>query len=89
MATNWICNYAVVQATLPGVQNLQYKFWIVWGVSDIVVPLICNQLTRIQVICAAFIPITYLFYPEVCTRITQPFPSKLAYRLLPDGKSKS
>lgn len=22
MATNWICNYAVVQATLPGIQNL-------------------------------------------------------------------
>jgi MFS family permease len=32
MATNWICNYAVVQATLPGIQNLGYKFWIVWAV---------------------------------------------------------
>ncbi|KAK3726075.1 hypothetical protein LTR37_000223 [Vermiconidia calcicola] len=32
MATNWICNYAVVQATLPGVKNLGYKFWIIWGV---------------------------------------------------------
>merc|ERR1711939_1244134 len=31
MATNWICNYAVVQATLPGVENLGYKFWIVWA----------------------------------------------------------
>jgi len=31
MATNWICNYAVVQATLPGIQNLGYKFWIVWA----------------------------------------------------------
>lgn len=30
MATNWICNYAVVQATLPGIENLGYKFWIVW-----------------------------------------------------------
>ncbi|KAK4554878.1 hypothetical protein LTR86_008026 [Recurvomyces mirabilis] len=51
MATNWICNYAVVQATLPGVQNLGYKFWIVWAV-----------------ICAAFIPVTYLFYPETANR---------------------
>ena len=32
MATNWICNYAVVQATLPGIANLGYKFWIVWAV---------------------------------------------------------
>ena len=23
-------NYAVVQATLPGIENLGYKFWIVW-----------------------------------------------------------
>jgi len=30
MATNWICNYAVVQATLPGIENLGYKFWIIW-----------------------------------------------------------
>ncbi|KAK0272889.1 hypothetical protein LTR35_012559 [Friedmanniomyces endolithicus] len=51
MATNWICNYAVVQATLPGVQNLGYKYWIVWAV-----------------ICAAFIPITYFFYPETANR---------------------
>lgn len=27
-----ICNYAVVQATLPGIQNLGYKFWIIWAV---------------------------------------------------------
>ncbi|EGP92429.1 sugar transporter [Zymoseptoria tritici IPO323] len=51
MATNWICNYAVVQATLPGIENLGYKFWIVWAV-----------------ICAAFIPVTYLFYPETANR---------------------
>ncbi|KXT03859.1 hypothetical protein AC578_8939 [Pseudocercospora eumusae] len=51
MATNWICNYAVVQATLPGIANLGYKFWIVWAV-----------------ICFAFIPITYLFYPETANR---------------------
>lgn len=25
-------NYAVVQATLPGIDNLGYKFWIVWAV---------------------------------------------------------
>jgi hypothetical protein len=25
----WSQNYAVVQATLPGVENLGYKFWIV------------------------------------------------------------
>ncbi|KAM0709556.1 hypothetical protein Q7P35_003595 [Cladosporium inversicolor] len=31
MATNWICNYAVVQATLPGIENLGYKFWIIWA----------------------------------------------------------
>lgn len=32
MSTNWICNYAVVQATLPGIENLGYKFWIIWAV---------------------------------------------------------
>ncbi|KAK6388317.1 hypothetical protein LTR65_007995 [Meristemomyces frigidus] len=31
MATNWIMNYAVVQATLPGISNLGYKFWIIWA----------------------------------------------------------
>ena len=51
MATNWICNYAVVQVTLPGIDNLGYKFWIIWAV-----------------ICFAFIPITYLFYPETANR---------------------
>jgi hypothetical protein len=40
-----------VQATLPGIQNLGYKFWIIWAV-----------------ICFAFIPITYLFYPETANR---------------------
>jgi hypothetical protein len=28
MATNWISNYMVVQVTLPGIQNLGYRFWI-------------------------------------------------------------
>jgi len=51
MATNWILNYAVVQCTLPGVQNLGFRFWIIWAV-----------------ICFAFIPITYLFYPETANR---------------------
>ncbi|KAF2649851.1 general substrate transporter [Lophiostoma macrostomum CBS 122681] len=51
MATNWICNYAVVQVTLPGINNLGWKFWIIWAV-----------------ICFAFIPITYLFYPETANR---------------------
>jgi hypothetical protein len=32
MACNWICNYAVVQATLPGIESLGYKFWIIWAV---------------------------------------------------------
>ncbi|OQO03313.1 hypothetical protein B0A48_11569 [Cryoendolithus antarcticus] len=32
MATNCICNYAVVQATLPGIDDLGYKFCIVWAV---------------------------------------------------------
>jgi hypothetical protein len=31
-STNWICNYAVVQATLPGIENLGYKFWVIWAV---------------------------------------------------------
>ncbi len=26
-ATNWICNYAVVQVTPPGLQNIGYK-WV-------------------------------------------------------------
>ena len=44
-------NYMVAQITPPGIENLGYKFWIIWAV-----------------ICAAFIPITYLFYPETANR---------------------
>ncbi|KAF2021502.1 sugar transporter STL1 [Aaosphaeria arxii CBS 175.79] len=51
MSTNWIMNYMVVQVTLPGIDNLGYKFWIIWAV-----------------ICFAFIPITYFFYPETANR---------------------
>lgn len=40
-----------MQATLPGIENLGYKFWIIWAV-----------------ICFAFIPITYFFYPETANR---------------------
>ncbi|KAL1612287.1 hypothetical protein SLS60_000511 [Paraconiothyrium brasiliense] len=32
MSTNWIMNYAVVQVTLPGIQNIGWKFWIIWAV---------------------------------------------------------
>ena len=32
MATNWIMNYMVVQVTPVGIQNLGYKFWIIWAV---------------------------------------------------------
>ncbi|ORY08947.1 hexose carrier protein [Clohesyomyces aquaticus] len=51
MSTNWIMNYMVVQVTLPGINNLGWKFWIIWAV-----------------ICFAFIPITYFFYPETANR---------------------
>lgn len=44
-------NYMVVQVTLPGIDNLGWKFWIIWAV-----------------ICFAFIPITYFFYPETANR---------------------
>jgi hypothetical protein len=73
MATNWICNYAVVQATLPGVENLGYKFWIVWGVSNVFLSDTLPFAKCVQVICLAFVPITYLFYPEVrCTILSWP-----------------
>ncbi|KAF2471622.1 general substrate transporter [Lindgomyces ingoldianus] len=51
MSTNWIMNYMVVQVTLPGINNLGWRFWIIWAV-----------------ICFAFIPITYFFYPETANR---------------------
>lgn len=51
MAANWILNYMVVQVTLPGIDNLSWKFWIIWAV-----------------ICFAFIPIIYFFYPETANR---------------------
>ena len=58
MATNWIMNFAVVQVTLPGIDSLGWKFWIIWAV-----------------ICFAFIPITYFFYPETANRYAfQPHP---------------
>ncbi|KAJ1323113.1 MFS transporter SP family sugar:H+ symporter [Microdochium nivale] len=51
MATNWICNYMVAQITPPGIENLGYRFWIIWAV-----------------LCASFVPTTYLFYPETANR---------------------
>lgn len=51
MATNWIMNYMVAQITPPGIQNLGYRFWVIWAV-----------------ICASFVPVTYLFYPETANR---------------------
>ena len=44
-------NYMVAQITPPGIDNLGYKFWIIWAV-----------------ICAAFVLITYVFYPETANR---------------------
>lgn len=41
----------VAQITPPGIDNLGYRFWIIWAV-----------------ICASFVPITYLFYPETANR---------------------
>lgn len=38
-------------AAISGIQNLGYRFWIIWAV-----------------ICASFVPITYLFYPETANR---------------------
>ncbi|KAL1961290.1 hypothetical protein VTO42DRAFT_18 [Malbranchea cinnamomea] len=32
MATNWIMNYMVVQVTPPGIDNLGWRFWIIWAV---------------------------------------------------------
>ncbi|KIW21674.1 hypothetical protein PV08_02254 [Exophiala spinifera] len=51
MSTNWIVNYAVVQVTTDGINNLHWRFWIIWAV-----------------LCASFVPITYLFYPETANR---------------------
>ncbi|BCR89364.1 uncharacterized protein ACHE_50562S [Aspergillus chevalieri] len=31
-ATNWICNFIVVEITPIGIQNIGWKFWIVWTV---------------------------------------------------------
>lgn len=32
MATNWIMNYMVAQVTPPGIENLGYRFWIIWAI---------------------------------------------------------
>ncbi|KAG6359708.1 hypothetical protein INS49_010760 [Diaporthe citri] len=32
MATNWIMNYMVAQVTPPGIENLGYRFWVIWAV---------------------------------------------------------
>ncbi|KAL1745558.1 general substrate transporter [Schizophyllum fasciatum] len=40
-ASNWISNYCVVQATPPGIENLGWKFYLIWMSFNIVfVPLI-------------------------------------------------
>ncbi|KAG2000878.1 hypothetical protein GB937_010739 [Aspergillus fischeri] len=35
-ATNWITNFAIVEITPIGIQNLGWKFWIVWTVLNAV-----------------------------------------------------
>ncbi|KAI4524662.1 general substrate transporter [Schizophyllum commune Loenen D] len=40
-ASNWISNYCVVQATPPGIENLGWKFYLIWMSFNIIfVPLI-------------------------------------------------
>lgn len=34
MATQWICNFVIVMITPVGVQNLQYRFYIIWAVMN-------------------------------------------------------
>ncbi|PBK66485.1 general substrate transporter [Armillaria solidipes] len=35
--SNWISNYCVVQATPPGIQNLGWKFYLIWMTFNIVI----------------------------------------------------
>lgn len=35
-ATNWICNFIVVEITPTGIQNLQWRFYIIWVVFNLV-----------------------------------------------------
>lgn len=35
-ATDWITNFAIVEITPIGIQNIGWKFWIVWTVSNAV-----------------------------------------------------
>lgn len=51
VATNWIMNFMVAEVTPVGIENLRWRFWIIWAV-----------------ICAVFVPIVYLFYPETANR---------------------
>ena len=44
-------NYMVAQVTPPGIENLGWKFWLIW-----------------MILCASFVPVTYLFYPETANR---------------------
>lgn len=34
MSVGWIWNYAVVQVTQPGIENIGYKYFIVWAVLN-------------------------------------------------------
>lgn len=36
MATQWLCNFVIVMITPVGVQNLQYRFYIIWAVFNAV-----------------------------------------------------
>ncbi|KAJ9306825.1 hypothetical protein DTO217A2_3606 [Paecilomyces variotii] len=33
-ATNWICNFVIVEITPIGIQNIGWKFWIIWTVFN-------------------------------------------------------
>ncbi|KAH6662791.1 general substrate transporter [Halenospora varia] len=40
-ATNWMCNFIVVEITPPGIQNLRWRFYIIWIVFNLsFVPLV-------------------------------------------------
>lgn len=51
VATNWILNFMVAEVTPIGIENLGWRFWVIWAI-----------------ICASFVPIVYLFYPETANR---------------------
>ena len=68
-ASNWISNYCVVQATPPGIENLGWKFYLIWMSFNIIfVPVRLSLPLPVHPRLTQPPQLIWLVYPETSNR---------------------